>query len=383
MNELIWCEVSAGSLAANCRHFRSLLAPGVLLAPTVKANAYGHGLLEAAEAFLAGGAHWLAVNSVEEAAALRAAGVDGPLYVMGYIPLQSLAWAMELRCRMVVYNMQTVDALGALAAAAGPATTARVHIKLETGNYRQGVDLPQALTLAARIADTPGLELEGLSSHFADIEDTTDHTYARQQLERFQAAATALRAAGHPLPVCHCSNSAATLLWPETHFDLVRIGISAYGMWPSAQTRVSAVLEGRHELVHLQPALTWKTRVAQVKQVPEGAFIGYGRSYRTTHTTRLAVLPVGYYDGYDRRLSNLAYVLIHGRRAPVRGRVCMNMIMVDVTHIPGVTPEDEVVLLGRQGEETLSAEQLADWIGTINYEVTTRIADHVPRRVVD
>jgi len=383
MSELIWCEVSIGSLGANCRHFRQLVAPSCLLAPTVKANAYGHGLLLAARTFLGAGADWLAVNSVQEAGVLRSSGVTAPLYVMGYVPCHALAEALALDCRLVVYNSETVDVLAELVQRNPSCRPARLHIKLETGNYRQGVDLASALALATRIKTAAGLELEGLASHFADIEDTTDHTYARGKLERFLDARGTLRAAGHPVPVCHCSNSAATLLWPQTHLDLVRFGISAYGMWPSAQTRVSAVLEGRHDLINLHPALTWKTRVAQVKAVPEGAFVGYGRTYRTTHSSRLAVLPVGYYDGYDRRLSNLAYVLIGGRRAPVRGRVCMNMIMADVTHIPDVAPEDEVVLLGSQGTETVSAEQMAAWIGTINYEVTTRIAAHVPRIPVD
>jgi len=177
----------------------------------------------------------------------------------------------------------------------------------------------------------------------------------------------------------HFSNTAAALLWPESWYELIRLGIGAYGMWPSSETLVTAALEGRRDAVSLRPALTWKTRIAQVRTAAAGAYVGYGRTYRCTHESRLAVLPVGYYDGYDRRLSNVAYVLIGGRRAPVRGRVCMNMTIVDVTHVPEAALGDEVVLLGAQGEERLSAEQVAGWIGTINYEVTTRINEALPR----
>ncbi|MBM4318630.1 MAG: alanine racemase [Deltaproteobacteria bacterium] len=379
---LIWCEVERSSLIANLARFRTVVGRACLLAPTVKANAYGHGLLLAARAFLDGGADWLTVNSLDEARLLRRHGIDAPVYVMGYVSVADLEEAVALQCRLVVYNHETVEQLGRVVARLAPGTHAHVHLKVETGNYRQGLELPDALALAGRIARTPGLELEGAATHFADIEDTTDHTYARQQLARFHEALTALAAAGHPVRLRHCCNSAATILWPHTYLDLVRVGIGAYGMWPSAQTRVSAVLEGRHGIVELKPALTWKTRVAQIKDVPRGAFVGYGRTFRTTHPTRLAVLPAGYYDGYDRKLSNLAHVLIRGQRAPLRGRVCMNMIMVDVTDIPEVRLEDEAVLLGAQGAEQIHAEQLGDWIGTINYEVTTRIAEHVPRLAV-
>jgi len=188
----------------------------------------------------------------------------------------------------------------------------------------------------------------------------------------------ALRDAGHPLPLVHCANSAATILWPDTHFGLVRAGIAAYGMWPSTATFITALTTHRAK-VDLRPALTWKTRIAQLKRAAPGETVGYGRTYQVTHDTRLAVLPVGYYDGYDRGLSNYAWTLVRGHRAPVRGRICMNMTMIDVTDVPDVREGDEVVLLGTQGAERVKAEQVAEWTGTINYEVTTRIGGHIPR----
>lgn len=371
-----WCEVDVARLAQNVRELRRIARNGALLAPVVKANAYGHGLLPAARAFVAGGADWLCIDSLPEAAALREAGFTLPLLVLGWVPPEALADAVRLDVRLVVYDTDTVEALSAAAVAAG--RTLPVHIKLETGNNRQGL-LPQgALDLAERVAALPGVTLEGASTHFADIEDTTDHAFATRQLARFHETTGALRAAGHALPLVHCANSAATILWPEAHFGLVRVGIAAYGMWPSTATFITAVTSHRDQ-VDLRPALTWKTRVAQVKTVAPGETVGYGRTYQVTHPTRLAVLPIGYYDGYDRGLSNAAHALVHGQRAPVRGRVCMNMTMIDVTDVPEARPGDEVVLLGAQGGERVRAEQLAEWTGTINYEVTTRIAAHVPR----
>jgi alanine racemase len=223
---------------------------------------------------------------------------------------------------------------------------------------------------------------EGATPHFANLEDTTDHRFARGQIERFDHALELLRAAGAPVAVRHAACSAAALLFARTHLDLARIGLSLYGQWPSRETYVACLEKEGRPTVELRPALTWKTRVAQVKEVPEGAFVGYGCTFRTTRASRLAVLPVGYHEGYDRRLSGVAHVLVRGRRAPVRGRICMNMCMVDVTDVPGVAQEDEVVLLGSQGEERVGADQVAAWCGTISYEILSRIHPSLPRLVV-
>lgn len=368
----VWCEVDTAALAENVREFRRLVGPAVRLTVAVKANAYGHGLVTAGRAFLAGGADWLCVHALEEARALRQAGIQAPIYVLGPVLLDDLAEAVALDLRLVVYNEATIDRLAALGA------PARLHLKLETGNHRQGVEHEEALALAARIARVPGLELEGVASHFANIEDTTDHRYARYQLGRFEETVQALRAAGHAVPIRHISNSAATLLWPDQSFEMVRLGIAAYGLWPSKETRIAAALSQQAGAV-LRPGLTWKTRISQIKSVSEGAAIGYGGTYVTSRPTRLAILPVGYADGYDRGLGGVAHVLVGGRRAPVRGRVCMNIIMVDVTDGPTPALEEEVVLLGRQGDEVITADQVATWAGTIHYEVVARIGTHVPR----
>lgn len=362
-------------MAANLRAFRRRIGPDALLTVPVKANAYGHGLVPASRAFIAGGADWLCVHALEEAEALRAAGITAPIYILGPVALDRLGDALDLDVRLVVYTAATVERLAALG------RPARLHLKVETGNHRQGVMLPEALALAAQIQAAPGLVLEGVCSHFANVEDTTDHTYARAQIARFDAAVEALRAAGHAVPIRHIANSAATILWPQRTYEMARVGVAAYGLWPSPETRVAAQLVGQGDFA-LRPALTWKTRVAQVREVPTGAAIGYGCTAITRRPTRLAILPVGYSDGYDRGLSNLGQVLIGGHRAPVIGRVCMNIIMVDVTDGPCPALEDEVVLLGRQGDAEVTAEALAASAGTINYEIVARISAHLPRRLV-
>jgi alanine racemase len=257
---------------------------------------------------------------------------------------------------------------------------ARVHLKAETGTNRLGVQAEALLELARTIGKYPQLRLEGLSTHFANIEDVTEHQFAERQLGRFMEACNLLEQNGFAIPVKHTACTAATMLFPKTHFNLARVGIGIYGLWPSKETRISALQTGI-ALNDLKPALTWKTRVAQIKTVRTGETIGYGCTDLATQDTRVAVLPVGYYEGYDRRLSSVGYVLVRGRRAPVRGRACMNMIMVDVTSIPEVSIEDEAVLLGRQGEDSVSAETIAGKIGSINYEVVSRINPLIPRIV--
>ena len=229
-----------------------------------------------------------------------------------------------------------------------------------------------------RVRAEKNATLEGLSTHFANIEDTTDHSYADAQLARFEEAlATVERLGGRP-PIVHTACTAAAILFPNTHFTMLRTGIGLYGLWPSRETRISA-RERAGSMPDLRPVLSWKTRLVQVKELPAASYVGYGCSYRTTRRTRVGVLPVGYSDGYDRALGNRAHVLVRGRRAPVIGRICMNLCMADVTDVPDARLDDEVVLLGTDGDEAISAETMAEWAGTINYEVVSRINPLLPR----
>jgi len=337
-------EVSRSALVNNLRVFTRLLRGSESrLAAVVKANAYGHGLLEVARLAADSGADWLAVDSLDEARRLRDAGIDLPLLLMGYLPLDQADQVPALDLRPTVFNLETLDALDAAAREAG--RTIQLHLKLETGTCRQGFTADQLPEVARRLQQSDRLVAEGVSSHFANIEDTTDHSVAFGQLETFHQLVAGLERAGLRPPIRHVACSAAALLFKRTHLELVRAGVSLYGFWPSRETMVS-MKDASVRGISLQPALSWKTRLAQVKEVPGGTDVGYGCTFRTTRPSRLAVIPIGYYDGYDRGLSNVGHILVRGRRAPVRGRVCMNMTIVDVTDIPGAGLEDEAVLIG-------------------------------------
>lgn len=377
-HSLTWVEISAQSLRSNIQTLKNLAGQGRIFAPAVKANAYGHGLKQCAPIISEAGADWLCVNALFEAVELQEIGVKKPIYIMGYIALNELKETVEKGFHFVVYNEETLQKLVEICRQTGK--QALTHLKLETGNNRQGVLREKLPEIAEVYKNNPLLKLEGVSTHFANIEDTTDRSYADFQLKNFKEMIGILENAGLNPTYKHCANTASTILFPETYFNMVRAGIGSYGLWPSNETFISA--QHLHKKIDLLPVMTWKTRIAQIKKVAAGSFVGYGCTYRASEETSLAVLPVGYYDGYDRKLSNSAYVLIHGKRAPVRGRVCMNMIMADVTYIPDAALEDEVVLLGKQGDEKLSAEQLAKWCGTINYEITTRINEKLSRKVV-
>jgi len=375
---LQWVEIDHQAFFHNVQEFRKRLGSAELMA-VVKANAYGHGLREIASLAKESGLRWFGVNSLEEGLLLRQAGFDQPVLIMGYVPLKQLEAAVRFSLRTVVYNLESLRGLAR--AARQQKKKAIVHIKVETGTNRQGIPIKRLGIIFREVKKLPEIVVEGLASHFANIEDTTDDIYPRYQLENFMDAVRWCRRHGVEIPVKHMSCSAAAILFPETHFDLVRVGIGLYGLWPSKETLVSCRMRGQEPL-KLKPVLGWRTRVAQIKSVSRGAYIGYGCTYRTTRDTRLAVIPVGYYDGYDRSLSNSAYVLIRGKRAQIRGRICMNFIMADISDIPGVKLEDRVTLIGTDGKEKITADHLAALAGTISYEIVTRINPLVPRVVI-
>jgi alanine racemase len=375
-----WLEIDLAALRGNVRSFRSRLGPDTRLAAVVKADAYGHCAAIVAPAALEAGAAWLAVWGLGEGIALRAAvGPQVPVLLLGHVPPGDFDAAVEHDLRITLYDPHAVPLLAEAARRAGRHT--HVHLKVETGTHRQGLDPAEVLDLARAVADAPGLALEGLSTHFADIEDTTDHGFAEVQRATFAATAAALEGAGLLPPVRHTACSAAAILFPETHLEMARAGIGLYGLWPSRETLVSARERGIANFA-LEPVMTWKCLIAQVKDVRPGGWVGYGRTWRASRPTRIAVLPVGYYEGYPRAVSGRAHVLVHGRRAPVVGRVCMNMMMVDVTDIPDVASGDAAVLLGHAGEEKIRAEDLANWAGTIHYEIVSRIHPSLPRVAV-
>lgn len=365
-----WLEIDLSAIGNNTRRIKDLMGETVGVLASLKADGYGHGAVRVARTVLHNGASMLGVATVSEAIPLRQAGIGAPILVFGYVPLWQMREAVRLEVSITLY---TLDAAQALARAAGAlGKTVRVHVKVDSGMGRLGVRFEQRaeiLALVQEVRRLPGLYLEGLFTHFARA-DARDLTHARLQLGRFQEIVQALEVAGLRPPLVHAANSAAALCLPEARFDLVRPGIALYGLQPSPDLPLPA---------GFRPALAFKTRVAQVKLIPQGEGISYGCTYVTTRPTWIAVLPVGYADGFRRAPATWGSVLIHGQEAPLLGRVCMDQSMVDISHIPGVRMGDEVVLIGRQGQAQLSAETVASRLGTINYEVVAEILARVPR----
>lgn len=374
-----WIEVSEAALRHNLGIFRSLVQPSTRLLAVVKANAYGHGLELVARTCAAEGVQMLGVHCADEVRDLRRAGITTPVLLMGFLTGRQVEAVVDPGVEVLVSTLEVLDALAAHAARLGQQLG--VHLKIDTGTHRQGVAPGEARRLAQAALDR-GLRVAGLATHFANIEDTTDHTFAYRQLARFCEALESVRTLA-PGVVAHAACSAATLLFRETDFGMVRLGISLYGHWPSKETYLSWLLAHGRDGVKLEPALRWRARVGQVKDVAAGEPIGYGLTFRPTRPTRLAVLPIGYADGYPRALSNRARVLLHGRPAPVVGRVCMDIVMVDVTDVPGVAVGNVATLIGRDGSEQVTVEELAELAGTINYEILARLSPLVPRLLVD
>ncbi len=376
MSSLVWVELDRTAPEHNLRQLRAGAAPGVIACAVIKSNAYGHGAAQIAS--LLPSAEWFGVNSLEEGLELRRLGITRPILLVGHVALAELEAAVEADLGLTVYNRETVERLSACATLSRPA---RVHVKVDTGTSRQGVLPEQLEDFLVHVKRSRNLTLEGISTHYANIEDTLNHEYAELQIARFASALGVVdRTVGRP-PFIHTACSAAALLFSSTHYTMLRSGIALYGLWPSRETLLAAREKGG-SVPDFRPVLTWKTRIVQIKTIPEGSYVGYGCSYKTMRKTTLGVLPVGYADGYDRALGNRAHVLVRGRRAPVLGRICMNLCMVDLTDVPGSKLEDEVVLLGKSGEERISAETMAEWAGTINYEIVTRISPLLPRKVL-
>ncbi len=377
--ESSWIEVSREALRSNLALFRSLVPATTALLAVVKANAYGHGLAEVAPICVEGGAAMLGVHGADEVRLARRVAPTTPILAMGYLTPSQIEAVVDVNVHVLVSSPAVLEALAAQARRLG--VPIPVHLKVDTGTHRQGVNPEDAVPLA-QAARGLGLAVVGIASHFANIEDTTDHQYAQLQMERFRATVAAVEGVVGRLPWVHMACSAAALLFREADHSLVRLGISLYGHWPSKETYLSWLLAHGRDGVKLQPALTWRTRVGQLKEVAPREPIGYGLTYRTTRASRIAVLPVGYFDGYPRALSNRARVLVRGLPAPVVGRVCMDVLMVDVTDIPGVREGDVVTLIGRDGDATVSAEELAELAGTINYEILARLSPTTPRYLV-
>ncbi len=328
----------------------------------VKADGYGHGMLECVQALQECGCKNFGVAELREAVILRQAGVNAPIFAM--LGFESGDLICRYNITPVVYDLQSLLSLSKAAVMNNKEIP--VHVKIDCGMNRLGIKISEVDEFLLNIKKLPGIHLAGIASHFP-CSDDTESPVTEKGYEIFNSAKKRIDA--DSVVINHIANSGATLYFPKTHEDMVRCGIALYGYYPDAVKKE----EG------LRPVMSFTTRVLQVKELPSGVGVSYGHTYVTTKETRLAVLPVGYEDGFSRRLSNCGEVLIRGRRAPVRGRVCMNLCMVDITDIEGVDPGDEVVLLGRQGNENITADEIASKIDTISYEVLCMIGNNNER----
>ncbi len=365
-------EVDLDALLHNLAEARRL-APRSRILAVVKANAYGHGAVPVAVALEKAGVDFFGVSLVEEGVELRQAGIAGDILVLGgaYSDYSEIV-ANDLM--PIIFTREHVEELQRAATRAK--TVARAHLKLDSGMGRLGLMPEELPAFLESLFEAKAVVLDGLMSHLANA-DAGDHSMTRQQLKRFVEAAAQLKAAGHDLCWRHIANSAATMDLAEGkdggEFNLVRTGLMLYGEYPAERLR---------QVAELQPVLSWKTSITHLKKVAAGAPISYGGTWTAPGESLIATLPVGYADGYSRQMSNKGVVLVRGVRAPVVGTVCMDMLMVNVTAVPGVSLHDEVVLLGRQGEQVISAGELAEKCGTIPYEILTSVGARVPRAVV-
>ncbi|MEK7665556.1 MAG: alanine racemase [Patescibacteria group bacterium] len=373
-----WVEISRDALRLNIVALSSLLEPGVQMALVVKANAYGHGLKEIVPLLWENGVRIFAVDSVEEGREVRTLFSGATIIVIGYTLHQQLAEVIELDLHQVVYDADTIRLLQEEAAKAGKRVS--IHLKIETGTMRQGIWFNEIPVLVEIIHSCPHVDLVGVSTHFANIEEAEDASFAEYQMGQFLQAYEAIKASGFDPTYVHTACSAALILYPQTHGTLVRPGVASYGFWPSRETRHMARHLGRR--IELEPVLSWKTKIAQIKEAPMNVPVGYGCTEILRRWSKIAVLPIGYWNGFDRGLSSIGEVLVRGQHCRVIGRICMNMCMVDVTEVPRVTREDEVVIIGRAGKNRMRADDIAQRLNTIHYEVTTRINPLIPRIVV-
>ncbi len=360
-----YCEIDLDAIRHNVGVMRACLQPGVNLLAVVKADGYGHGAAQAARAALCAGASMLAVAIPEEGEALRQAGVDAPILVLGGIEGEAAEAVAKNRLTQVVFDEARIRALSRAGEKLG--CTAQVHLKLDTGMGRIGVRTAQEAQALTRLIDSlPGIELTGCFTHMATA-DEDDGAGTQAQIARFAALCEAI-AAVHPGRITrHAANTASIFRYPQAHFDMVRGGIALYGYSPAAG------------IAGLKPAMRWIARAVYVKTIAPGDRVSYGGLFTAERPTRVMTVPVGYADGYRRGLTGKGCVLVRGQRAKILGRVCMDQIMVDVTDIPGAAAGDEVVLLGAQGDDCIDADEMAAWLDTISYEVICSPSARVPR----
>ncbi|OGQ81621.1 MAG: alanine racemase [Deltaproteobacteria bacterium RIFCSPLOWO2_12_FULL_60_19] len=362
-----YCVIDLAALRWNFEQVKKRVGPGVKILSVVKANAYGHGVREVAKTLSRAGSDGFGVATVEEGIELRESGIRAPILVLTAIYAEQLGQLLQHKLTPAISDLDTLRGLERLLRKRS--RSLQFHLKIDTGMGRLGLLHSEIESWLPELSKLKALKLEGLFSQLSHAEDEKAG-YTRTQIEAFRRVLERLQKAGFNPPSIHLANSAALIAEGSSHFTMVRPGLMLYGLYPALEMA---------RQVELKPVLSWKTRVMQVKRLPAGSSIGYGRTFVTQRDSSIATLPAGYADGYHRLLSNRGAALVRGKRAPIVGRISMDLTMVDVTDIAGVSQGDEVILLGRQGDAAISADELAGWAETISYEIVTSISARVPR----
>lgn len=366
----VWAEISLDAIKSNIRNIRKITNPNAMIMGVVKADAYGHGAIVVSRTILENGADRLAVATIDEAAALRAEFPSTPIMMLSGADEFNAADIVRNDIIPAVFDISLAAALSK--AAVNMHKTVKIHIKLDTGMNRIGIQHNDSrlVSIVKQISEMPGIEIEGAFTHFSKA-DEKDLSYARLQYDRFMASVGAIEDAGIPIKIKHCCNSASIANFPEMHLDMVRAGIILYGLYPSEDFDKS--------LISLTPAMTFKARISDIKPVPKGSLISYGGIYSAPEDMPIGTISVGYADGYSRILSGKAYVLAGGERKAVLGRICMDQCMFDMRNVHNISVGDSVVLFGGQNGNTIPVEEIAQMMGTINYEIVCIIGKRVPR----
>ncbi|PHV69817.1 alanine racemase [Sporanaerobium hydrogeniformans] len=365
-------EISIEAIKHNYTQIRSIIPKHTEIMGIIKADGYGHGAIEVAKILQEQGVNRFAVAIAKEGEELRKEGITSPILVLGYTPKADIKTLIENDLTQTVFSLEMAGYISDEAKKLNK--TVNIHLKVDTGMGRIGfLSSSQSIEEVKKIAELPHINMEGIFTHFSTA-DEEDITYTKNQWSIFEGFLKELNEVGIDLPVIHAANSAATMCHPYTHLNMVRPGIILYGYYPSSYLQ--------NKILDLRPAMTLKSQVVHVKELPEGHYVGYGRKFYTKQKTKIATIPIGYADGYSRRLAGKGKVLIHGQFAPIVGNICMDQFMVDVTHIKGVKVEDEVVIFGKQGDKTIPIEELAIALETINYEIMCMIGKRVPRLYV-
>lgn len=363
-NRAVWAQIDLDKIQHNIAEIKTKIQGHAKMCAVVKADAYGHGVIAVAKTAIGAGADYLAVAILNEAIELRNAGFKEPILILGFTPLEQSDQLVEYDIEQAVFTLEAAKALSE--AAVKQNKTAKIHLKIDTGMSRIGIEPRKAGELAAEIQALPNIEIIGMFSHFAKA-DYEDKTFAYEQLNNFKEAIALIEEKGIHILIKHIANSAAILEMPEAHFDMVRAGVILYGLWPSDEVK---------PCIDLQPAMQLRAKVAYVKTLPVGRGIGYGQIFQTERESKIATIPIGYADGWTRMLTGKVKVAIHGHLVPIVGKICMDQCMADVTDIGEVKIGDDVVLFGN---DLVTIDDIANLLGTINYEVVCMVGKRVPR----